>query len=223
MKKLILTSIAVATIATSAQAYRGNGGYYNSYNNTQSTSATLTQEQKDALVFMYQEEKLARDVYLTLNDKWGARVFENISSSEQKHMDAVKSLLNKYNIEVPVLDDTIGVFENEELQALYDELVEKGLTSLNDAYEVGVTIEETDIADLEERIENATSDIQRVFSNLLRGSNNHLSAFNRQLDSSLDNTSNDSYNQNNSSYKSQRGNKKGGHRGFGHKGERWGR
>jgi len=223
MKKLILTSIAVATIATSAQAYRGNGGYYNSYNNTQSTSATLTQEQKDALVFMYQEEKLARDVYLTLNDKWGARVFENISSSEQKHMDAVKSLLNKYNIEVPVLDDTIGVFENEELQALYDELVEKGLTSLNDAYEVGVTIEETDIADLEERMENATSDIQRVFSNLLRGSNNHLSAFNRQLDSSLDNTSNDSYNQNNSSYKSQRGNKKGGHRGFGHKGERWGR
>lgn len=223
MKKLILTSIAVATIATSAQAYRGNGGYYNSYNNTQSTSATLTQEQKDALVFMYQEEKLARDVYLTLNDKWGARVFENISSSEQKHMDAVKSLLNKYNIEVPVLDDTIGVFENEELQALYDELVEKGLTSLNDAYEVGVTIEETDIADLEERMENATSDMQRVFSNLLRGSNNHLSAFNRQLDSSLDNTSNDSYNQNNSSYKSQRGNKKGGHRGFGHKGGRWGR
>ena len=223
MKKLILTSIVVATIATSAQAYRGNSGYYNNYNNTQATSATLTQEQKDALVFMYQEEKLARDVYLTLNDKWGARIFENISNSEQKHMNAVKSLLNKYNIEVPVLDDTIGVFENEELQALYDELVEKGLTSLNDAYEVGVTIEETDIVDLEERMENATSDMQRVFSNLLRGSNNHLRAFNRQLNSSSDNTSNDSYNQKNSSYKSHRGQGKRGHRGFGHKGGRWSR
>ncbi len=221
MKKLILTSIAVATIATSAQAYRGNGGYNSNNYNTQSTTNTLTQEQKDALTFMYQEEKVARDAYITLNDKWDVRVFANISKSEQKHIDAVKSLLIKYNIEVPVLDDTIGVFENEELQSLYDELVEKGLTSLNDAYEVGVAIEETDIADLEERMENASSDAQKVFSNLLRGSNNHLKAFNRQLNSDSDNYTSTNNNQENSAYKADRGNKqKRNHRGFGQRGGR---
>lgn len=218
MKKLILTSIAVATMVTSAQAYRGNGGYNSNNYNTQSTINTLTQEQKDALTFMYQEEKVARDAYITLNDKWDVRVFANISKSEQKHMDAVKSLLIKYNIEVPVLDDTIGVFENEELQSLYDELVEKGLTSLNDAYEVAVTIEETDIADLEERMENASSDAQKVFSNLLRGSNNHLQAFNRQLNSDSNNYTSTNNNQEHSSY---RGNKqKGNHRGFRQRGGR---
>jgi hypothetical protein len=130
---------------------------------------------------MYQEEKLARDVYITLGKLWNQRVFTNIQRSEQRHMNSVKYLLNRYNLPVPVLSDDIGVFENEELQELYNQLIAKGKSSLKDALEVGVTIEEVDIADLEAKTEGAPSDIQRVFKNLLRGSYNHLRAFNRSL------------------------------------------
>jgi hypothetical protein len=130
---------------------------------------------------MYQEEKLARDVYIALGKKWGERVFLNIQKSEQMHMDAIKNLLTKYSLEIPVSNDDIGHFQNEELQALYNDLVAKGNLSLKDALEVGVAIEETDIADLEEKLDGAPSDVANVYNRLLRGSYKHLSAFNRYL------------------------------------------
>jgi hypothetical protein len=186
MRKGILFTAAVL-LATSALSARGgyfahHSRWYNQNYNSGSTSvAELTQQQKDDLTFMYQEEKLARDVYNTLGDIWNARVFKNIQRSEQRHMNSVKYLLNKYNLPTPVLSDDIGVFEDEELQALYNELVEKGKLSLKDALEVGVAIEEKDIADLEAKIVNVPKDIERVFKNLDRGSYNHLRAFNRNL------------------------------------------
>ena len=165
--------------SATTQSYSNHSNYQNNIDNT--TVATLTQEQKDDLNFMYQEEKLARDVYITLGNIWNLRVFKNIQNSEQRHMDSIKYLLDKYSLPTPVMSDDIGVFENEELQSLYDQLVAKGKQSLKDALEVGVTIEETDIADLEAKIEGAPSDIQQVFNNLLKGSYNHLRAFNRNL------------------------------------------
>jgi len=184
MKKLLVLSTLVAVILTNANARWGHhgGGYgANLQYSDAPKAASLTKKQKDDLIFMYQEEKLARDVYITLGNKWNLRVFHNIQRAEQRHMDAVKSLLQRYNLPIPVVSDKIGVFENKELQALYNKLVKKGSKSLKDALEVGKIIEETDIADLEEKIQNAPSDIQRVYSNLLRGSYNHLRAFTRNL------------------------------------------
>jgi len=192
MKKTVLSTLLATLLITSAYArHHGHHGHRNNHSNenlqTQTTNVDtegvteLTQEQKDNLVFMYQEEKLARDVYITLANLYDLRVFKNITRSEQRHMDSVKGLLESYNIPVPVLSDDIGVFENEELQALYNELVEKGKQSEQDALEVGVAVEETDIADLEEKMIDAPSDIQRVFSNLLKGSYKHLNAFNSKL------------------------------------------
>jgi outer membrane lipoprotein SlyB len=145
----------------------------------------LTQEQIDGLVFMYQEEKVARDVYLKLYEAWGIKVFENIAKSEQSHMDAVKALLEKYEIEVPVADDSYGEFALEELQALYDALMSQALLSSTDALEVGKLIEETDIVDLKERIVDAPEDIKTIYNSLLEGSYNHLDAFTSQFEGSL--------------------------------------
>jgi len=189
MKKVILASLLVLATSSAIEArggHFGHGwGYYhhNGYNRgfQNSVISELTQKQKDDLIFMYQEEKLARDVYITLGKKWGSRVFLNIQRSEQRHMDAIKRLLDKYSLKTPVPNDNIGTFKNEELQALYNELIAKGNLSLKDALEVGVTIEETDIADLEEKIDGAPSDIVRVYNRLLRGSYNHLRAFNANL------------------------------------------
>ena len=131
---------------------------------------------------MREEEKLARDVYLYLNDKWNVPIFSNIATSEQEHTDAIKSLLTQYGVQDPSAKTSAGEFANPELQELYKQLIRQGSVSREDAYKVGVIIEEKDIGDLKAGIANTThSDIKTVYSNLLQGSNNHLSAFKTQL------------------------------------------
>jgi hypothetical protein len=98
-------------------------------------------------------------------------------------MDAVLNLLDKYGLEDPSEDKKIGEFYNEDLQALYDDLVEAGKESLVDALNVGIKIEEKDILDLQGYLSLAyKKDIKQVFVNLLDGSNRHLDAFERNLD-----------------------------------------
>ncbi len=145
--------------------------------------APLSEDEINGLLYMVEEEKLARDVYLTLYNETGLAVFSNIANSEQRHMDAVLSLIEKYNLTAPDTLDQVGVFQNEELQNLYDQLVEQGSKSVVDALKVGALIEETDIEDLEKWIsETDNEDIKQVYSNLMAGSENHLRAFVGQLE-----------------------------------------
>lgn len=142
----------------------------------------LSDEQKAGLVFMIEEEKLARDVYEYLYTKWNLRVFSNISKAEQQHMNAVQVILDKYSLTAPATLANRGVYEDEHLQGLYNQLTTKGNLSLVDALEVGKTIEEVDIADLKDLMESEMPrDVEIVYTNLLRGSYNHLNAFTNQL------------------------------------------
>lgn len=142
----------------------------------------LNEEEKSSLIYMREEEKLARDVYITLNTKWNATVFSNISSAEQTHMDAVLMLLKKYNITDPVGTNGMGVFTNQTLQAIYTQLVTQGNTSVLAAYKTGATIEDLDIFDLKTAlVKTDNQDIKLVYDNLNRGSRNHLRAFYRNI------------------------------------------
>ena len=138
---------------------------------------TLDESEKESLVFMREEEKMARDVYLLFFRNYGVNVFTNISLSEQTHMDAVLSLMNTYNVS----DSSTGVegtFNNQELQELYNALVDMGSPSLADAYLASALIEETDIRDIEAFKSDITSgDILQTYDNLLCGSRNHLRSF----------------------------------------------
>ncbi len=140
----------------------------------------LTDEDAASLVFMREEEKLARDVYLTLGGLYDLRVFQNIAVSEQRHMDAVAVLLERYGLEDPVGDNGVGKFVNEDLQKLYDELIASGTESVTGALLDGLAIEEIDIQDLREEIAaTELEDITLVYNSLLEGSYNHLRAFAR--------------------------------------------
>jgi hypothetical protein len=126
----------------------------------------LSQEEIDNLLHMRGEEKLARDVYLTLSETWQLPVFGNIASSEQRHCNAVKALLSKYNLDDPYVDDTVGVFVDATFTDLYNELVATGRTSLIDALTVGAIIEDLDLVDLENALAQTDNlDIQFVDSN----------------------------------------------------------
>lgn len=147
-------------------------------------SLTLSDEEQASLAFLREEEKLARDVYFALGEKFGHNTFLNIQRSEQEHMDQVKILLDQYGLPDPVAEtqDARGVFLNPDLQALYDLLMERGEVSLEEALRVGMLIEETDIADLQAGMDVATNpDFIDLYSRLLKGSENHLRAFSDAL------------------------------------------
>jgi hypothetical protein len=148
-----------------------------------SNKETLTESEEKWLVLMREEEKLARDVYLTLADTWNIQIFSNIANSEQTHTDAIKTLLTRYNISDPVTDDSVGVFTNPELAKLYTDLVDQGSKSLLSALKIGATIEDLDINDLDKALlETTKEDIKIVYQNLQKGSRNHLRAFVRQIE-----------------------------------------
>jgi hypothetical protein len=166
---------------------QGNGGQGQPGNETEllnllpAVSGDLDANETAALLYMSEEEKLAHDVYLTLSAQWSLSIFQNISQSEQTHTDAVKVLIDRYNLTDPT-SNTIGVFTNPDLQALYDTLIGRGNQSLGDALQVGAAIEEIDILDLDKYLSQTdNTDIQQVFTNLKYGSYNHLSAFTATL------------------------------------------
>jgi hypothetical protein len=135
------------------------------------------------LSFMREEEKLARDVYLNLDKAWDLPPFQNIATSEQRHMDTLKGKLDKYGLPDPANPALIGWFANPELAALYVELMGRGETSYLEALRVGGLIEEVDIDDLAQAIAATTHpDLVQVYNNLMRGSRNHLRAFAAEIE-----------------------------------------
>ncbi len=139
----------------------------------------LSDAEKEGILFMREEEKLARDVYTYLYDKTEIRAFGNIRKAEQRHMDAVKALIDRYDLEDPAGGEEAGVFTHEELQELYDKLIKEGSASDIAALKVGALIEEKDILDLENELkENVDNkDITQVWTHLRKGSEAHLRAF----------------------------------------------
>ncbi len=186
---LSVFALGLFNLTSCSSALEADAG--NAQSNTVITAETIAKYpieelnlgETDGLIFMREEEKLARDVYIAMYDNWGQRVFNNISGAEQRHMDAIKTLLDRYELDDPVGIDSIGVFKNATLQDLYNTLINQGSVSLVEALKVGALIEEIDILDiqyeLDENVDN--EDVTFVYDNLLRGSRNHLRAFVRNL------------------------------------------
>jgi hypothetical protein len=140
------------------------------------TGTELNQADYEALVFMLEEEKLARDTYEYLDNIWSLKQFANIKLSEQTHMNLVTNLLETYKIEYNLLPT--GEFQNQNLQELYNQFVVQGKIDLASALQIGATIEDLDIVDLENFINITTNaSIKDVFENLQCGSRNHLRSF----------------------------------------------
>jgi len=153
------------------------------------------------LEFMCEEEKLARDVYITLGSMHSdTSVFGRIDDSEERHKCAVADMLEKYGIDSPSTNDNVGVFTGEDygwyFTEKYGELVAQGSTAKLAALYVGAFIEELDMMDINQcpavivatdngiddvsecgKIYTVKADIQRLYEFLLEGSKNHLRAY----------------------------------------------
>ncbi|WML89653.1 DUF2202 domain-containing protein [Thiothrix lacustris] len=148
----------------------------------------LTVAETETLLFVREEEKLARDVYLTLYNQWGSNIFQNIANNgEQQHMDAIKVLVDAFGYVDPVSSNEVGAFTDAEILKLYNDLVARGMISSQEALMVGGFIEEYDIKDLQDAIDEAKQGtnqaaVIQTYDSLLCGSRNHLRSFVGQIE-----------------------------------------
>ncbi len=169
---------AVSTAGNRGLANQAQIADRSAHNLVPTTAVAPNAAEIESLVYMREEEKLARDVYLALYDLWGMPVFQNIAASEQAHMDSIAMLLEQYELADPAAGKDVGEFTNPLFQTLYLQLLEQGSQSLAEALKVGAAIEELDIVDLEKSLaQTGNETIIQVYSNLLAGSENHLRAF----------------------------------------------
>ena len=144
-------------------------------------TSDLTDSELASLLKMKEEEKLARDVYSVLSQKWGSQIFTNISAAENNHLNAIILLLTNYGSTETSIGEA-GIFADAAVQTLYNDLVAKASVSVEEAYKTGALIEEMDIKDLTEALSSTSNEnVTLVFDNLMKGSRNHLRAFNLQL------------------------------------------
>lgn len=181
-----VTSVAIIGLAASAQAISAPIA-----TSLGATSVTVAGEVSDSLEeqlrFTMEEERMARDLYAALAEVHdGARPMSRITVSEQHHMDHVGTLLEKYDITDPSSGLDRGELAFPELQTLYDRWLAEGSESIEAAYQVGIELEERDIADLTAMIEDTdVEDVRVVLERLRTASERHLDAFARAADGTV--------------------------------------
>ena len=156
-----------------------------------------TETQKYALAYMWNEERLAHDIYLNLYALYPQNQFKNIANnSETKHIELVQNLVEYYDLNITNLVDykehysvteleamPSGVYAIAPLQDLYDTLYAEGSVSAQAALQVGCKVEVTDIDDLREDIISSAGNqaMLDTFNILLDGSYKHYWAFDKGL------------------------------------------
>jgi hypothetical protein len=151
-----------------------------------SSTSTLTQPLQDSIQYMYNEEGLAYDIYLSLYQIYPLQQLQNIAlNSESKHQEAVNQLAIKYALNL--VPSSAGIYEVEAIDELYDTLYQKGVDSEQDALEVGCMVEVVDIDDLNTFISQAQAsnapDVVAIFDYLRKGSYKHYWEFDSALKS----------------------------------------
>lgn len=169
------TAITFGGLALAAGAWTAVAAPVGSPTGTPTISAAVAAD----LAFSRDEERMARDLYAVIAAQYGDAIpFSMITDSEQRHFDAIGTLLVRYGVADPASGKSAGVYANADIQKLYDSLLAQSKSSLTEAYKVGIAVEKRDIADVTDAMKTATqADIDRVYANLLNGSDMHLRAF----------------------------------------------
>ncbi len=182
-------------VNTHQEAHQGTNGV----DLSQYPMSDLTDSQKYTIAFMWNEEKLAKDIYLELNLIYPTQQLENIATkSETVHQALVEDLVERYDLNITNLVDykenyseeelrsfASGEFGIQEIQDLYDTLYEEGKQSQQAALEVGCKVEVTDVEDLLNEIKVAeevdAQDLIAIWDILLSGSYSHYWSFDKGL------------------------------------------
>lgn len=180
---------------------------FGEYNFTAEQQHTFNQ----LIAFSWNEEKMAKDLYLNLYDtlfSTGVEVksLANVANnSEAQHQETMRALLEKYDLDISQVSsetDSIpngydgdvlelilsGQFPMTAVQTMYDELMSHAQNHSNlqqGALEAACMVEVVDVNDLNDSIQQANElgayELVVAFENLRAGSYNHYWAFNNAL------------------------------------------
>ncbi len=202
LKRSVVVACAGLMVLTGGLAYAGNGNQGGSawgppvsdvscgqvlddYFDSLPINVLDTQTEDD-IELLREEEKMARDLYLEMYQRWGLSVFSNIAQSEQQHMDLVAKLIDRYGLVDYAAGMPIGEFNNLWVQETYNALYELGQLSLIDALWAGAIVEDVDIYHLDHMIVHCADhdfdDVSLIIENMNAGSRNHMRSFWGALD-----------------------------------------
>ncbi|WP_140048486.1 DUF2202 domain-containing protein [Thioflexithrix psekupsensis] len=159
------------------RGHHGHHGHHGMCGSIALQGGDLLEADKHSILYLHEEEKLARDVYLSLARHWDSLIHQHVSESEQRHIDRIGDLITVYHLD-DLLSADVGVFRNTDLQKLYDELVARGQKTAHDALLVGAWVEEADIQDLQQALTKTKNpDLINTYEHLLQASYRHLNLF----------------------------------------------
>lgn len=204
----VLAVLLVSLAILSAQAVASKGYGKSAAVATAAVATGLDADEVSHLTFMREEEKLARDVYLTFSRMYPQQnVFSVIATeSEQTHTDTIRDRLRQFDLVDPNpntndLPESIGVFTGSEWGRYFDEkfeeLTQAGSQNELAALYVGALIEELDMHDIADcpqvMVDAGYKDpcglrytdersIINAYRSLIDGSENHLRAYVGQIE-----------------------------------------
>ncbi len=164
MKKSIVTIVMVTLISMMSLSFADVENY--------GATGALEKENytlEEMLTYAIQDEYTALAEYELIMDAYGnIRPFSNIARAESTHISLLEPLFETYGIEIP---------ENQSSQVVVLPV------SLTETYQAGVDAEILNISMYESFLkEDLPADVQAVFESLKNASENHLKAFNNQVD-----------------------------------------
>ena len=192
--KIILALTLVLVVGLSGAAY---GDDFGAVGAASDDSWTI----EEMLEFAVEDEYMAKAEYEALIEEFGnVRPFTNIIKAEQRHIDMLLPLFEKYEVEIPVDDASDRILIPE---------------TLAETFAIGVEAEIKNIDMYKDFLEtDLPEDIELIFERLMKASESHLRAFERN-DSGVVGQGNSNNQKSSSDF--QRGNGNGGRRGLGNR------
>ena len=144
---------------------------------------TLTPNEIQWLIYIREEEKMARDLYIGMYNSWGLSIFKSISEEEQEHINAMLELFKMYSIVDPLAGDVPRNYTNQHIANLHTSLLTQGMQSNKDGLKACALQEEISMQDLDLAMKSTQQQaINKVYSELQRDSINHLRSFIHSLE-----------------------------------------
>ena len=139
--------------------------------------STDIKNDKELFLKLYQEEKLAYDLYGEFYERWSLSVFNKVQQREAKHVWCVERIMDNYGFDYNT-NTNAGSYPDRDIQKIYDDLTVKGCISDLAALEAAAYIKEKHISQLRERIRYQEDEyIVKVIFLMEKAAQSHLRAF----------------------------------------------
>jgi hypothetical protein len=132
---------------------------------------------RELFLKLYQEEKMAYDLYGEFYERWSLSVFNKVQQRDAKHVWCVERIMDNYGFDYNTNANS-GSYPDREIQKIYDDLTVKGCISDLAALEAAAFIKEKYISVLRERIRYQEDEyVVKVIFLMESAAQTHLRAF----------------------------------------------